>query len=570
MRKNDAQIGKPSILYKDAKSNIEALSGIESGATAYATGTKELGCYDGTQWVWVSPSDIDNFDVQGGTGTLIFPASGAYTLTIPTTGIVALGTGTAGYIPKWGDSNTLINSTLIKTGTNIFILDTGDIAALTWTIPANATGYLKNNGSGSLSWDTVSGGGPIGGSGTANYIPKWSDANTLTDSIIYKDTFSLLPRINIPGILRVNLGHTVAFVVEQSDVKNNVLAVDTINGLVGINKSPQLAALDIVGSIKATGAVDVDGNIFAQGNIKTKTSNKAGIVLTGAGKTGNYVITIQPKDNLTNNHVFELPDADTGLRELLTANRTYYVRTDGDDSHTGLVNYAAGAFLTIQKAVDTIANTLDIAGKTVTIQVGDGTYTGTVTLKNVVGYASPGNLVIQGNSGTPTNVIISPASGSAIYGSGISTVWDIKYLKVTAPTGINLANNITVRITGVDFGACTSYHTNINNGCQLLVIGNYTISGNSPYHYWTAGGGYIECINKTITITSNITVTNFVRAARYGYLNHYGCTFSLGAYSVTGGRYYGTQLSLIFTNNGGANYFPGNTSGTVDPTSVYA
>jgi hypothetical protein len=54
MRKNDAQIGKPSILYKDAKSNIEALSGIESGATAYATGTKELGCYDGTQWVWVS------------------------------------------------------------------------------------------------------------------------------------------------------------------------------------------------------------------------------------------------------------------------------------------------------------------------------------------------------------------------------------------------------------------------------------------------------------------------------------------------------------------------------------
>jgi len=81
MRKNDAQIGKPSILYKDAKSNIEALSGIESGATAYATGTKELGCYDGTQWVWVSPSDIDNFDVQGGTGTLVFPSSGA-TLTI--------------------------------------------------------------------------------------------------------------------------------------------------------------------------------------------------------------------------------------------------------------------------------------------------------------------------------------------------------------------------------------------------------------------------------------------------------------------------------------------------------
>lgn len=265
-----------------------------------------------------------------------------------------------------------------------------------------------------------------------------------------------------------------------------------------------------------------------------------------------------------------LPTGQSDIREKLTANRTYYVRTDGDDSNTGLVNSAAGAFLTIQHAVDVIANTLDIAGKTVTIQIGDGTYVENVTLRNVVGYASLGNLVIQGNSDTPTNVIISPASGNAIYGNNISTVWDIKYLKVASPVGINLGNNITVRITDVDFGACTSYHIVINNGCQLLVIGNYTISGNSPYHYWTANGGYIECINKTITITSNITVTTFVRAARYGYINNYGCTFSLDGHTVTGGRYYGTQLSLIFTNGGGANYFPGNTSGTVDPTSVYA
>lgn len=255
-------------------------------------------------------------------------------------------------------------------------------------------------------------------------------------------------------------------------------------------------------------------------------------------------------------------------REKLVASRTYYVRTDGNDSNSGLVNNAAGAWLTIQHAVDEVAE-LDINGQTVTIQVGDGTYANGVILKDVVGYAAPGNLVIQGNSGTPTNVIISLVSGNAIYGTGISTVWDIKDIKLVAPTGISLGLATTVRFSGVDFGVCSSYHMVIGNNCQLLCIGNYTISGNSPYHYYIGNGGYFECISRTITITANITVTTFARALRYGYLLNYGSTFSLGAFSVTGGRYYGTQLSFIFTNGGGANYFPGNSAGSVDATSLY-
>ncbi len=48
--------------------------------------------------------------------------------------------------------------------------------------------------------------------------------------------------------------------------------------------------------------------------------------------------------------------------------------------------------------VDTAA-TLDLNGHTITVQIGDGTYGESVALRNVVGFAASGNLIIQGNTG---------------------------------------------------------------------------------------------------------------------------------------------------------------------------
>lgn len=98
-------------------------------------------------------------------------------------------------------------------------------------------------------------------------------------------------------------------------------------------------------------------------------------------------------------------------REVLTANRTYYVRTDGNDGNSGLANTSGSAFLTVQKAIDIVA-ALDIGVFNVTIQVADGTYTGSVVVNGP--WLGSGVVTVQGNLTTPANVLFNTGANTAI------------------------------------------------------------------------------------------------------------------------------------------------------------
>jgi hypothetical protein len=248
-------------------------------------------------------------------------------------------------------------------------------------------------------------------------------------------------------------------------------------------------------------------------------------------------------------------------REVLTASRTYYVRTDGSDSNTGLVDSAGGAFLTVQKAFDTIC-TLDLGGYTATVQIKDGTYTGGINLdKPWVG----GAIVFQGNSGTPANVVISTTSDDCfsvdVPLSSLVTIKDMKLMTATSGFGIVMNALGLVKFQNLNFGAAANDHLRAQApGAKILCTGNYAVSGGGQRHFRAQLGGNITVNSVTVTLSGTPAFSSaFADAANVSVIDGGGITFSG---SATGKRYNADRNAVVDSAGGGASYFPGNSAGT--------
>lgn len=256
-------------------------------------------------------------------------------------------------------------------------------------------------------------------------------------------------------------------------------------------------------------------------------------------------------------------------REVLTANRTYYVRTDGSDSNDGLANTSGGAFLTIQKAVD-VAQSIDINGYTVTIQVGNGTYTGaTVIAGQLAGQSNTGassSFIIQGDTSTPSNVVVN-VTGIAfrarfsarvlIRGFRVQST-SINFL--VAESSMVFLNNIEfaggTEAMNVDYGAYVS-----GAGGSLAVIANYTT------FISLSGGANINLFGATLTLTGTPAWSvAFIYQVSPSFAQLSSMTFSG---SATGVRYNINGNGVTQTNGGGASYLPGGTAGSTSTGGQY-
>jgi len=250
--------------------------------------------------------------------------------------------------------------------------------------------------------------------------------------------------------------------------------------------------------------------------------------------------------------------ADIGVREQLTAARTYYVRTDGSDSNNGLANTAGGAFLTVQKAVDVVA-TLDTSLYDVTIQVADGTYvTSWVILKNPLG---SGTVTIKGNSGTPANVVID--GGFEKLSTGITfIVKDLKVINATSSNAIGFycINGAAITLSNINFSTGFVFHVLAAFEGVVRIETPVTISGGANVHVYASTNAvvYFESVAYTLTGTPAFS-TAFCVAEHTGVAQGGASTFSG---SATGSRYSVTTNAAILVAGGGANFFPGNAAGS--------
>lgn len=252
-------------------------------------------------------------------------------------------------------------------------------------------------------------------------------------------------------------------------------------------------------------------------------------------------------------------------REVLTANRTYYVRTDGSDSNDGLANTSGGAFLTKQKAIDVVAG-LDISIYNVTIQVGNGTYTGNVSVS--APWVGSGTVTLLGDASTPSNVVmsgsgvkisVSPSGRLSISGLDISTSGD---------SCLYASGQSRITISGAcRFGTVGTRHMWAEAGAKINITADYTIYGGGVYHYFIITTGQIACIGRTVTSSGTPAFSgSFVLADRIGLIEAHASTYSGAA---TGKRYQADSNAVIFTNGGGASYFPGNSAGSTSTGGQY-
>jgi hypothetical protein len=283
-----------------------------------------------------------------------------------------------------------------------------------------------------------------------------------------------------------------------------------------------------------------------------------------------------PQIDLTSEVKNALPYANISpVRQKLANNLSLFVNASTGNDTTGDGLTSGTAWATLQKAWNVIQATYDPGAFVITVSVADGTDTGGLVAQGLVpgqlGYSS---IVFQGNTGTPANCIIS-TSGSCIKATG-GARFTVKGFKLLSSGGSGIDGNdygTEVGYSQMSFGACAAgNHVVANLGAQVIILGNYTISGGAINHWIAQANGVIapsiESSGFTITLTGTPAFSHdFADATKSGTLYVPGLVFSG---SATGARYLADLNGVIWTGSGGANYFPGNSAGSTLTGGQYA
>lgn len=200
---------------------------------------------------------------------------------------------------------------------------------------------------------------------------------------------------------------------------------------------------------------------------------------------------------------------------------TYYVRTDGSDSNAGTANTSGGAWLTVQKAANTIT-----AGDTVLVQ--SGTYSETVTVDSG-----------DGSSGSP-KVFIG-------VGNPTVTKWDLRDAYVTV-SGFAVSSS-TADATGIIMRAGASFALIRSNLISVKGIGIEVHSAAAIEGYEILSNTITNCNKGMILYAKASAVGQRVASNEVVRLNQHGTTYDCDSLRILGGPNWTITRNWFHGNN---------------------
>lgn len=255
----------------------------------------------------------------------------------------------------------------------------------------------------------------------------------------------------------------------------------------------------------------------------------------------------------------EIRTAGGGLREVLTAARTYYLRTTGNDSNDGLTT---GTAKLTPGGVMAAINALDLNGQSVTINV-DGSF-GNLNINRPLVGGTTINIV---GSGTTTSRIGTGGVALAISAPVIVQPESIEFYGSTATISmsggarVNINSGKTVRST---MTSPSTRHINVGAGCYFYCFsGTLELGGNSPRFLQISEGAQSLIYTTTYRSTGAVAFsTAFIEVADAGVVTTNGSsTVDAAAGAITGKRY-NVIANGVIKANANASLFPGDTAGT--------
>lgn len=247
----------------------------------------------------------------------------------------------------------------------------------------------------------------------------------------------------------------------------------------------------------------------------------------------------------------------------------------GSDSNTGLAQTTTGAFLTAQKAFDTILKTIDRAGFTATVQLADGTTLGNISM--VGPGTGGGTIVLQGNVTYPDNAFLLCGTASTdvlsmLYGAQL-TVGGVKFQATSTGNCMAATYGCDLSYSLCTFGTC-ALHVHPDFGSRIIQSGVNTLVGAANAWIHNTNFSYFQAVGGTLYVTGALNFPTFFFGCSENTVSVFNSlTFVATAVTTTSGsRYYIHQGATVETASATFDpetYFPGSTVGIFNGKGTY-